>query len=104
MVDQVNDVTFSPTKRICAPGIEQHVGVYYPILDHGYIAVKDYMGSDDSVLQMARVSYGKGTKTKDDDRGLIRYLMSHLHTTPFEGCVIKLHVKLPIFVMRQWVR
>lgn len=92
------------TFRPVADGMEKHVNVYHPVLDHGFVAVKDYMGDDLSVLQMARMSYGKGTKGTSDDRALLRYLMRHLHTSPFEGCVIKLHVKLPIFVMRQWVR
>jgi thymidylate synthase (FAD) len=92
------------TYRPVAEGMERHVNVYHPVLDHGFIAVKDYMGDDVSVLQMARMSYGKGTKNLNDDRALLRYLMRHFHTSPFEGCVIKLHVKLPIFVMRQWVR
>jgi thymidylate synthase (FAD) len=92
------------TFRPVASGMERHLNVYHPVLDHGFIAVKDYMGDDVSVLQMARMSYGKGTKGTTDDRALLRYLMRHQHTSPFEGCVIKLHVKLPIFVMRQWVR
>lgn len=92
------------TFRPVAEGMERHLDVYHPVLDHGFVAVKDYMGDDVSVLQMARMSYGKGTKSTADDRALLRYLMRHLHTSPFEGCVIKLHVKLPIFVMRQWVR
>lgn len=92
------------TFRPVSPGMEGHVNVYHPVLDHGFIAVKDYMGDDLSILQMARMSYGKGTKGLSDDRALLRYLMRHFHTSPFEGCVIKLHVKLPIFVMRQWVR
>lgn len=92
------------TFRPVAEGMEKHVNVYHPVLDHGFVAVKDYMGDDLSILQMARMSYGKGTKGLADDRALLRYLMRHLHTSPFEGCVIKLHVKLPIFVMRQWVR
>lgn len=92
------------TNRPVAEGMERHLDVYYPVLDHGFIAVKDYMGDDASVLNMARMSYGKGTRSLSDDRGLLRYLMRHLHTSPFEGCVVKLHVKLPIFVMRQWVR
>lgn len=94
----------SSTFRPVSEGMEKHVNVYHPVLDHGFVAVKDYMGDDLSVLQMARMSYGKGTKGTSDDRALLRYLMRHLHTSPFEGCVIKLHVKLPIFVMRQWVR
>ena len=98
--EQVSAVTFRPV----ASGMERHIDVYHPVLDHGFIAVKDYMGDDSSVLNMARMSYGRGTKGVSDDRALLRYLMRHLHTSPFEGCVIKLHVKLPIFVMRQWVR
>jgi thymidylate synthase (FAD) len=73
-------------------------------LDHGFVRVVDYMGDDAAVVQAARVSYGKGTRKVSEDRGLIRYLMRHLHTTPFEMPVIKLHVKLPIFVARQWIR
>ena len=75
-----------------------------PVLDHGFIRVVDYMGDDAAVVQAARVSYGKGTKAAREDRGLIHYLMRHWHTTPFEMCEIKLHVKLPIFVARQWIR
>lgn len=71
---------------------------------HGLVKVVDFMGSDEAVVQMARVSYGQGTKTPSEDRGLIRYLMRHRHTSPFEGCVIKLHLKMPLFVARQWVR
>ena len=98
--DPVSAATFRPV----AAGMERHLDVYYPVLDHGFVAVKDYMGDDASVLNMARMSYGRGTKGVSDDRALLRYLMRHMHTSPFEGCVIKLHVKLPIFVMRQWVR
>ena len=75
-----------------------------PILDHGFIRVIDYMGTDQSIVQAARVSYGEGTKKLREDRGLIRYLLSHWHTTPFEMCEIKFHIKLPIFVARQWIR
>lgn len=74
------------------------------VLDHGFIRLIDYMGDDASIVQAARVSYGKGTKKLSQDRGLIRYLMRHRHTTPFEMCEIKLHVKLPIFIARQWIR
>lgn len=84
--------------------MENILGLAFPVLDHGMIRVIDYMGDDAAVVQAARVSYGKGTKTANDDRGLIRYLMRHFHTTPFEMCEIKLHVKLPIFVARQWIR
>jgi thymidylate synthase (FAD) len=74
------------------------------VLDHGFIRVIDYMGDDGAVVQAARVSYGKGTKKVSEDRGLIFYLMRHRHTTPFEMCEIKFHVKLPIFIARQWIR
>ena len=77
---------------------------YVPVLDHGFVGLVDYMGSDDAIVQAARVSYGKGTKSINTDRGLIRYLMRHEHTTPFEMCEVKFHIKLPIFVMRQLVR
>jgi thymidylate synthase (FAD) len=75
-----------------------------PVLDHGFVRLVDYMGDDAAIVQAARVSYGSGTRTVRDDRGLIRYLMRHRHTTPFEMCAIKYHVKLPIFVARQWIR
>ena len=75
-----------------------------PILDHGFIRVVDYMGNDSSIVQAARVSYGKGTKKVSTDSGLIKYLMRHWHSTPFEMCEIKYHVKLPIFIARQWIR
>jgi thymidylate synthase (FAD) len=87
-----------------ATSIDALLGNEFPVLDHGFVRVIDYMGSDAAIVQAARVSYGKGTKTISEDRGLIRYLMRHHHTTPFEMCEIKLHVKLPIFVARQWVR
>ena len=80
------------------------VGKEIKVLDHGFIRVVDYMGDDAAIVQAARVSYGKGTKTFNEDAGLINYLMRHKHTTPFEMCEIKLHVKLPIFVARQWIR
>ena len=77
---------------------------YTPVLDHGFIGLVEHMGSDSSIVQAARVSYGDGTKTVLEDRGLIRYLMRHKHTSPFEMCQIKIHIKIPIFIMRQWVR
>ena len=77
---------------------------YLPVLDHGFAGLVDYMGSDSAIVQAARVSYGDGTKQVQDDRNLIRYLMRHEHTTPFEMCEVKFHIKLPIFVMRQLVR
>src|SRR5215467_8148394 len=83
---------------------EQLLNREIKVLDHGFVRVVDVMGSDAAVVQAARVSYGKGTKKTSEDRGLIRYLMRHHHTTPFEMCEIKFHVKLPIFVARQWVR
>ncbi len=80
------------------------VGMETPCLDHGFVRVVDAMGGDTAIVQAARVSYGLGTKSSSEDRGLIRYLMNHWHTTPFEMCEIKLHVKLPVFVARQWIR
>jgi thymidylate synthase (FAD) len=77
---------------------------YIPVLDHGFVGLVDHMGDDSAIAQAARVSYGKGTKSVQTDRGLIRYLMRHEHTTPFEMCEVKFHLKLPIFVMRQLVR
>ena len=93
-----------PTLRATAPGMEQHLYQAYDVLDHGFIRVIDYMGDDAAICQAARVSYGKGTKSVSNDAGLIRYLMRHWHSTPFEMCEIKLHVKLPVFVARQWIR
>jgi thymidylate synthase (FAD) len=84
--------------------IDDFIGKEIKVLDHGFVRLVDYMGSDSAIVQAARVSYGKGTKKLSEDRGLIRYLMRHRHTTPFEMCEIKFHVKLPIFVARQWVR
>ena len=93
-----------PTLRVVAPGMESVLHTAFPALDHGFIRVVDYMGDDAAVVQAARVSYGRGTRRVNEDRGLINYLMRHRHTTPFEMCEIKLHVKLPIFVARQWIR
>ena len=92
------------TKRVTAPELEKILYEAIPILDHGFIRVVDYMGDDSSVVQAARVSYGKGTKKVSTDAGLIKYLMRHWHSTPFEMCEIKYHVKLPIFIARQWIR
>ena len=92
------------TKRVIAPALEQVLYSPLSVLDHGFVRVIDYMGDDSAVVQAARVSYGTGTRRVSDDRNLIRYLMRHRHTTPFEMCEIKLHVKLPIFVARQWIR
>jgi len=93
-----------PTLRPTVPALEESLYRIHPLLDHGFVRVVDYMGDDGAIVQAARVSYGKGTRTARNDRGLIRYLMRHRHTTPFEMCEIKLHVKLPIFVARQWIR
>ncbi len=93
-----------PTRRAVSPGLEEILYQAIPVLDHGFVRVIDYMGDDAAVVQAARVSYGKGTKKVNEDRGLIHYLMRHRHTTPFEMCEIKYHVKLPIFVARQWIR
>jgi len=92
------------TRRATVPEMEESLLVPFPVLDHGFVRVVDYMGDDGAVVQAARVSYGRGTRQVREDRGLIRYLMRHRHTTPFEMCEIKVHVKLPIFVARQWIR
>lgn len=96
--------SLSETHREVSPGLESKLFTPFPVLDHGFIRVVDYMGNDSSVVQAARVSYGRGTKQVSEDRGLINYLLRHRHTTPFEMAEIKLHVKLPIFVARQWIR
>jgi len=93
-----------PTRRATVAALEAVLYEAIPVLDHGFVRVIDYMGDDAAVVQAARVSYGKGTKKINEDRGLIQYLMRHRHTTPFEMCEIKYHVKLPIFVARQWIR
>ena len=93
-----------PTLRATVPGMEAHLYKAHPVLDHGFVRVIDYMGDDAAICQAARVSYGKGTKSVQNDEGLIRYLMRHWHSTPFEMCELKLHVKLPVFVARQWIR
>ncbi len=92
------------TKRVTAPELEKILYEALPVLDYGFVRVIDYMGDDTSIVQSARVSYGKGTKQVSTDSGLIKYLMRHWHSTPFEMCEIKYHVKLPIFVARQWIR
>ena len=92
------------TKRVTAPELENILYEAIPALDHGFVRVVDYMGDDTSIVQSARVSYGKGTKQVSTDKGLIKYLMRHWHSTPFEMCEIKYHVKLPIFIARQWIR
>jgi thymidylate synthase (FAD) len=93
-----------PTLRAVSEGMEAHLYRAHEVLDHGFIRVIDYMGDDAAIVQAARVSYGAGTKHVSNDEGLIRYLMRHWHSTPFEMCEIKLHVKLPVFVARQWIR
>lgn len=92
------------TIRATVPGMEDHLYKAHPVLDHGFVRVIDYMGDDQAITQAARVSYGKGTKKVTNDEGLIRYLMRHWHSTPFEMCEVKFHVKLPVFVARQWIR
>ena len=107
--DQINDIKEqqsqdNKTKRVTAPNLEKILYEALPALDHGFIRVIDYMGDDSSIVQSARVSYGKGTKQVSTDSGLIKYLMRHWHSTPFEMCEIKYHIKLPIFIARQWIR
>ena len=92
------------TARPTVPALEAMLYTAIPVLDHGFVRVIDYMGDDSAIVQAARVSYGRGTKRVQEDAGLIRYLMRHRHSTPFEMCEIKYHVKLPIFVARQWIR
>lgn len=98
----MNETT--PTRRSVSVGGEQWLEKEIPCLNHGFVRLVDYMGSDSAVVQAARVSYGKGTKQVSEDEGLIRYLMRHLHTTPFEMVEFKFHCKMPIFVARQWIR
>jgi thymidylate synthase (FAD) len=93
-----------PTRRAVAPALEAILYEPLKVLDHGFVRVVDYMGDDAGIVQAARVSYGRGTKQVSSDRGLINYLMRHRHTSPFEMCEIKLHLKMPIFVARQWIR
>ena len=96
--------TTQPTLRATAPGMEAHLYRAHAVLDRGFVRVIDYMGDDSAIVQAARVSYGAGTRKSRDDAGLIRYLMRHWHSTPFEMCEVKFHVKLPVFVARQWIR
>ena len=102
-IDSLRSQSFE-THRATVPAIEQILYKALPVLDHGFVRVIDYMGNDSAIVQAARVSYGQGTKRVRQDAGLIRYLMRNWHTTPFEMCEIKYHVKLPIFVARQWIR
>jgi thymidylate synthase (FAD) len=102
-VDAVRTESFQ-TLRATVPAVEELLYQALPVLDHGFVRVVDYMGDDAAIVQAARVSYGRGTKRTRDDAGLINYLMRNAHTSPFEMCEIKLHVKLPIFIARQWIR
>jgi len=102
-IERVRSTT-TPTRRATVTALEEILYEPIPLLDHGFVRVIDYMGDDGAVVQAARVSYGRGTKKVSEDRGLIQYLMRHRHSTPFEMCEIKFHVKLPIFVARQWIR
>ncbi|MBK7825709.1 FAD-dependent thymidylate synthase [Nannocystis sp.] len=92
------------TARTLAPGAEARLGREVPVLDLGFVQPIDYMGTDEDIVQAARVSYGPSTRKLHDDRGLLRYLMRHRHTTPFEMCEVKFRCKMPIFVARQWIR
>ena len=102
-LDQARQQTHT-TRRPTVPALEARLFTPVPVLDHGFVRLVDYMGDDAAIVQAARVSYGKGTRKVREDRGLIRYLLRHAHTSPFEMCELKLHVKLPIFVARQWIR
>nr|WP_298798597.1 FAD-dependent thymidylate synthase [uncultured Acetobacter sp.] len=94
----------APTRRPTVPALEAMLYEPQEVLDHGFLRVIDYMGDDSAIVQAARVSYGRGTRKVSEDAGLIRYLMRHRHSSPFEMCEMKFHVKLPIFVARQWIR
>jgi len=102
--DPAGEAATSVTRRPSVPALDAMIGVSLPCLDHGFVRLVDYMGDDHAIVQAARVSYGKGTRRAREDRGLIRYLLRHHHTTPFEMCEIKVHMKLPIFVARQLAR
>ncbi len=99
-----NSDTQQSTKRSTKESLEKYLQQNIPCLDKGFVRLVDYMGDDNAIVQAARVSYGAGTKSISDDTSLIRYLLRHKHTTPFEMCEIKLHIKAPIFVARQWLR
>jgi thymidylate synthase (FAD) len=96
--------TDQPLSRTNVEALDRLLGVPFRVLDEGFVRVIDYMGSDEAIVQAARVSYGRGTKRVSEDRGLIRYLMRHQHMTPFEMCEIKLHVRVPMDAWRQWIR
>lgn len=104
--EEINQLksTKNQTVRATVPALEEVLYDVMPVLDHGFVRVIDYMGDDSAIVQAARVSYGKGTKKVNQDRGLLRYLIRHRHTTPFEMCEIKYHIKMPIFIARQWIR
>ena len=102
-IDRLQSASYA-TRRATVPALEDVLYQASPVLDHGFVRVIDYMGDDSAIVQAARVSYGKGTKQISEDQGLINYLMRHRHSTPFEMCEIKFHIKLPMFVARQWIR
>jgi len=105
--DAQEDTDMQQPEKLERPSVKAMdaiLGEATPILDHGFVRLIDYMGDQAAIVQAARVSYGKGTKAVSEDRGLLRYLLRRRHTTPFEMCEIKLHVKLPVFVARQWIR
>ncbi len=99
-----NRAAVRTTRRAVSEGAEAHLYAVHPVLDHGFVRLVDYMGDDAAICQAARVSYGRGTKSVQNDEALVRYLMRHWHSTPFEMCEAKFHVKLPVFVARQWIR
>ena len=101
MADEAQE---KPTRRSVSPGAEEILGQYFPVLDHGFVALVDYMGTDDDIVRAARVSYGYGTRKRSQTRGLLRYLRRHKHTTPSEMVELKFHCSMPIFVARQWIR
>ena len=105
-LNEIKNLRYKPKKtlRITSSSLERILYKQFKVLDSGFIRVMDYMGDDTAIIQSARVSYGEGTKKVSNDKGLIRYLMKNWHTTPFEMCEIKLHIKLPIFIARQWIR
>ena len=92
------------SKRPTSPGAEELLGLYFPVLDHGFVSLVDYMGTDECIERAARVSYGYGTRKASLTRGLIRYLRRHLHTTPSEMLELKFHCSMPMFIARQWIR
>jgi thymidylate synthase (FAD) len=99
-----NDNKFEKLEPIRVKALDDILGIPFKVLDDGFVRVIDYLGSDQSIVQAARVSYGKGTKQVSQDRGLIRYLLRHRHTTPFEMCEVKLHIRIPMDAWRQWIR